>query len=167
MDFRVTTLSQQLSPSGSVCTVLSLHVPGQKTICPVHCPSVGPSLQDLSLWGSKPLLNPASPGPTWAPVHMGNRARSPKCPNAKNAGGESLHQALKPCTNSPHTKRVPSPYVLQRCRSLQLSIPGHGSAPRISHVSVLDQVGPCSSVSSTTISSMQTDLMADPSEDLL
>ena len=60
---------------------------------------------------------------------------------------------LKPSANvpylSPHTKRMTSPYPLQRGRNLQLSIPGHSSAPS-SPVSVLGLEGPCSSVSKAT-----------------
>ena len=39
-------------------------------------------------------------------------------------------------------KRVASLYVLQRSKSLQLGIPGHSSAPSISHKSMLAEAGP-------------------------
>lgn len=43
----------------------------------------------------------------------------------------------------PCSKRMASLYILQRSRSLQLSIPGHSSAPSISHQSMLGLAGPC------------------------
>ena len=101
-------------------------------------PCVGLCLQE---WvpghiGSNSLVGPASPGPMNAPIHVQSRARGPECPKCQSPEGESLYLALKPCTESPHTKRVTSSYVLQRSRNPQLSIHGHSSAPSISHMPV-------------------------------
>ena len=63
-----------------------------------------------------------------------------------------------------HPQRAISSYLLQKSRSLQLSIPGHSSAPTISPVP--GQAGPSRSASSVTSfctqASRQTDLTADP-----
>ena len=183
MGSRVTTLLQQLSPSGPGVRCLSTCAAVQEAMCRVTldhsvseagarggmCPCMGPSLQE---WapnhvGSESLVGPHLLVPL---LLLSMRGAGPEAQNIqmpKNAEGDSLHQALKSCTKSPHTKRVTSLRALQRGISLQLSIPGHSSAPSISHMSVLGLVGPHSSVSSAAVFSRQTDLVADSSADLL
>ena len=131
----------------------------------LHCPRVwsqggehtcvGPCLQEWALIhaGSKSLVGLASFGPRNAPVCAGNRARTQKCPNAKKPRGRDLAQNSKvpyqePHAKSPHTKRATLPTSFRKAK---VCSSGHKSAPNTSHMSVLDQAGPRSSISSGTI----------------
>ena len=132
------------------------------------CSCMRPCLQESHV-GSKSLMGPTSPGPTSALIHVGSRARSPERPNAKNLEGESSHQALKSCAESPHIKRATSLYVLQRTIQHSWS---QLSSMYISCVCAWPGLaGPCMSINFPTLFSRkisrQTDLMADSSADLL
>ena len=165
MGFRVLILLKLLSPAGSgarcsqfPCSSSGSHVPcytvPEGGVQGGTLPCLGPPWRrGLPSSGgvSKPVVGPAPPGPTRAPIHAVSRARSPEMSKCQKPREKDLSPSSKiPYQKSPYQESGFSIPPSEKQKSATQCSQAQ-TAPNTSPLSVLGLAGPRSSVSSAAV----------------